>query len=73
MWMLANISKNKPFIIIMLLITIIQMLMIFYGGELFRSSPLSLQQIVMTVMLAFTLMPFDMIFRIFRKLKVKRT
>ena len=41
LWLLSNIGKNKPFIFIMLFICIIQIFMIYFGGELFRCVPLA--------------------------------
>lgn len=67
MWVLSNIGKNKPFIFIMLLITVIQLIIIFYGGELFRSSPLASNEIGMVVLLALSVIPFDTARRIFTK------
>ena len=72
MWILSNISKNRPFIIIMLLISVIQILMIFFGGTLFRTTPITPAEIGKVVLLAFTLIPFDGICRIFRRLTPNR-
>ena len=69
MRILSNISKNKPFIFIMLLIAVIQIIMIYYGGGLFRTCPLTAREFVMIIGLAFTVIPFDMLRRIFMKLK----
>lgn len=69
LWILSNISKNKPFVFIMLLISIIQIFMIYYGGTLFRCTPLSLKELFYIISLAFTVVPFDMIRRIIYKLK----
>ena len=68
MWILSNISRNRPFVIIMLLIAAIQILMIFFGGALFRTTPITFIEIGQVVLLAFTLIPFDGICRIFRRL-----
>ena len=59
MWVLSNIEKNKPFIFIMLLISAIQIFIIYRGGELFRAHPLMLNEITMVVLLALTTIPFD--------------
>ena len=72
MWILSNISKNRPFVIIMLLISVIQILMIFFGGTLFRTTPITPAEIGKVVLLAFTLIPFDGICRIFRRLTPNR-
>lgn len=68
MWFLSNIRKNKLFLIIMLFISFIQILMIYYGGELFRSSPLSYKELLSVILLSFSIIPFDMCRRIFLKL-----
>ncbi|MBQ4071330.1 MAG: calcium-translocating P-type ATPase, PMCA-type [Clostridia bacterium] len=68
MWVLSNISKNKPFVVIMLLISLIQMCIIFYGGEVFRSSPLSSSELWMVLLLAFSVIPFDTARRIVTKM-----
>lgn len=67
--MLSNISKNKPFVLIMLLISVIQILMIYLGGELFRCTPLSAKELLFVIGLAFSVIPFDIVRRIIYKLK----
>ena len=68
-WLFSDIRKNKPFIFIMLIIAIIQILMIYFGGALFRATPLHMGELISVVLLAFTIIPFDIIYRIFAKLK----
>lgn len=68
MWMLSNITKNKPFALIMLLISAIQILMIYFGGAVFRTVPLSVRELVYVILLASTVIPFEFIRRIFYKL-----
>ncbi len=72
MWILSNIGKNRPFVIIMLLISAIQILMIFFGGALFRTTPITPAEIVNVILLAATIIPFDTVCRIFKKLSPKR-
>jgi magnesium-transporting ATPase (P-type) len=72
MWILSNIGKNRPFVIIMLLISAIQILMIFFGGALFRTTPITPAEIVNVILLAATIIPFDAVCRIFKKLSPKR-
>ncbi|MBQ8689221.1 MAG: calcium-translocating P-type ATPase, PMCA-type [Clostridia bacterium] len=71
MWLFSSIGKNKPFVIIMLLISVIQILMIFFGGELFRTVPISFAMIGKTALIAATVLPFDFILRVFKKLSKK--
>lgn len=64
----AGIGKNKPFIFILLLIAAIQVLMIYYGGALFRTEPLALHDLLTVIALSATVLPFDILRRIFSKL-----
>ncbi len=68
-WLFSNIEKNKLFIVIMSLICIIQCLMIYYGGTIFRCVPLKFHELSFVVLLAVTVIPFEMIRRLFYKLK----
>ena len=69
LWLLSNITKNKAFILIMLLISAIQIAMIYFGGELFRCTPLMPYELSFTILLAMTIVPFEMIRRLLYKLK----
>lgn len=72
LWIFSNISKNMPFVIIMMLISVIQLVMIFFGGEIFRSVPLSLYEVGVVILLAFSIVLFDVVRRVFWKLSKKR-
>ncbi len=72
LWIFSNIGKNVPFILIMLLISAIQLIMIFFGGEIFRSVPLNFSEIGFVIILAFSIVLFDVVRRIFWKLSKKR-
>ncbi len=72
MWILSNITKNKPFTFIMLLISVIQIVMIYFGGAVFRTVPLSYSEVIYVVLIAFTVVPFEFIRRIFYKLSHHR-
>ncbi len=58
---LANIKKNKVFIIIMAFIIIVQILMIYYGGSIFRTNGLTLTQLLVTVFYASLVVPLDLV------------
>jgi len=69
----ANIKKNKIFILIMAFIIIMQVLMIYYGGSLFRTSGLTLRELLITILFAFTVIPVDNIRKLVMRIKgVKR-
>ena len=67
--LLSNIRKNKIFLFLMLLISAIQVIMIYFGGELFRASPLRFAELISVILLAFTIIIFDFVYRVFVKLK----
>ena len=66
--LLSNIRKNKVFMLIMLFIILIQILMIYYGGTLFRTAGLTINEFIITILLSFTVIPIDNI----RKLCLKK-
>ena len=66
---MSNIFKNKMFIIIISFIIIVQILLIYYGGSLFRTTGLSLFEFEVMLLMALTVIPFDMIRKIILKKK----
>ena len=62
---LANIKKNKVFIIVMAFVIIVQILMIYYGGSIFRTNGLTLVQLLVTILYASLVVPFDLIRKIY--------
>lgn len=58
---IANLYKNKGFIIIMSLITIIQIYIIYYGGSIFRAEGLRISEFIIIIILGITVIPFDWI------------
>ena len=64
----SNILKNKVFLIIMLFVVIIQILLIYFGGTIFRTTGLSLFEFEIMILISLTVIPFDII----RKLILKK-
>ena len=58
---LGHIFKNPMFIIIISLIIVIQIIMIYFGGSIFRTVPLSILEFIIMFILSFSVIPFDMI------------
>lgn len=56
---LANISKNKSFIAITVMITCIQLLMVFFGGDVFRTAPLDARVLLALLATSFVVLPLD--------------
>lgn len=69
LWLFSNIGKNRLFIAVMLLISTIQLVIIYCGGELFRSTPLTARELFLAVLAASAVLGFDTVRRIVTKLK----
>lgn len=63
----SNILKNKIFIIIISIIAVIQIILIYYGGEVFRTTGLTMYEFEVMTILAFSIIPFDIIRKIILK------
>ena len=65
---LSNITSNKVFIGMMLFITCVQIVLIYYGGNLFRTAGLTFKEFIIMFILALTVIPIDWIRKlIYRK------
>lgn len=56
---LSNLKKNKVFILIIVFILAMQIVMIYYGGSVFRTSGLTLKELIITILFAFSVVPVD--------------
>jgi Ca2+-transporting ATPase len=59
--LLAHIKKNVSFIFIMTMVSVVQLLMIYYGGSLFRTAGLTFAELRTVFMIAFIVIPADCI------------
>ena len=66
---LAALSRNPRFAVIMAFIVTVQMLMVYFGGEIFRTTPLPAVTLLRISGLAFTVVPFDFLRKILYKLR----
>ena len=64
---LANLLKNKMFIIVIGFIIIVQIILMYYGGDMFRTVPLSVGEFIITLVLSFTVVPVDVLRKIICK------
>lgn len=62
--LLAHIWRNKGFMVIMLFVTVVQLLIIYCGGSVFRTTGLTLSELQFVLTLSFTVVPFDLIRKI---------
>ena len=67
--LLANIFKNKMFIFIISFIFIVQVLLIYFGGELFRTYGLTFFEFQIMFWLSFTVVPVDFLRKIYLRKK----
>ena len=65
---LQNITKNKVFLSIIIFIVTVQIILIYFGGSLFRTSGLNFYELQLMIILAASVIPFDFI----RKTYLKR-
>jgi len=69
---LSGISKNKAFVLIMLLISVMQISFIYFGGELFRATPLIFSDLVTVILISFSIVIFDLTVKlIYKRIKFK--
>jgi len=70
--MLAGISKNPTFIAIIVLVAGIQTVFIYFGSEIMRTVPLLPGHLLLTVLLAFPVVIFEFISKVYIKLSWKK-
>lgn len=69
---LSNILRNKVFILVIAFIVIIQLYLIYYGGTIFRTAGLTIYELLVTILISFSVIPIDFIRKILlKKLKFK--
>lgn len=66
--LLAHISKNKVFLVVILFILVVQISLIYYGGDMFRTYGLNLFQFEVMVMISALVVPIDFL----RKLLLRK-
>lgn len=59
--LLSHIAGNKPFVLIMSAVAIIQLMIIYFGGDVFRCVPLHWKDLLSAALLAATVIPADLI------------
>ncbi len=68
----AHLRKNKAFLLIMTLVSIIQLCMIYFGGSLFRAAPLSIGKLLLILGLAGLIVPLELLRRAWRRLSPRK-
>lgn len=68
----AHLGKNLAFIFIMLLISGVQLLIIYFGGEFFHTRPLTVPQLFSIIGLSLTVIPFDLARKLTRSIRRRK-
>ena len=63
----ANILKNKPFIIIICFIIIVQIILLYKGGVTFRTYGLTIKEFLIMSIFAISVLPVDILRKVFLK------
>jgi magnesium-transporting ATPase (P-type) len=71
-FLLNKLSKNKTFIFIMILILPVQILFIYLGGSVLRTVPLSANELKITLLLALSVFPADLLRKMLLRLIGKK-
>lgn len=69
---LAGILQNRPFSFIMLLISVIQILFVYLGGTVLRTTPLLPRELTVAMLAALLVFPIEFLRKLFWKLIVKK-
>ncbi len=65
----ADIRKNKIFILTILFIVIVQLYLIYHGGDLFRTYGLTLKELALVLFLSATVIPVDLLRKVYIRKK----
>lgn len=56
----AHLGKNRMFVVFILLVMAVQLLIVYVGGGVFRCAGLTARELLLTLALAFTVIPVDL-------------
>ena len=69
--LLSHLKNNKTFVVFILIVIAVQLLLVYFGGTLFRCCGLSPKELALTLALAATVIPVDFIRKVLYKKAVK--
>lgn len=67
----CHLFRNPVFMIIMLFVIIVQVLLIYFGGDLFRTAGLTIKELFTTLCFAATVIPVDFLRKLFLRFQGK--
>ena len=59
----SHLSANKPFILIVCTVCVVQLMIIYFGGDVFRCEPLTAREILIAALLAGCVLPAELLRR----------
>lgn len=65
---MSNIIKNKAFVTVMSLVLVIQILILYFGGRVFRTYGLTARELLIVLSISFTVIPLDLMRKSFLRL-----
>jgi magnesium-transporting ATPase (P-type) len=68
----ADLSRNKPFMLIMFVISVIQIAFVYFGGDILRTMPLSFREMATALFMALLVFPAELLRKLFWKLVVRK-
>jgi len=69
----AGISKNKTFLLVMLLVCTVQIVFVYLGGSVLRTMPLTFSELAFTLLLALSVFPADLIRKLLWRMRGGKT
>jgi magnesium-transporting ATPase (P-type) len=71
MRLLHGLGRNPAFLFIMCITVCVQVMMIYFGGSLFRTTPVEVTDLLCIIGFSLTIIPFDFLRRLFYRLRRK--
>lgn len=67
LFILSGISGNRPFVLIMSAVAVVQLLLVYFGGEVFRCTPISPRDLCVSALIASSVIPVGMMIKLTQK------
>jgi magnesium-transporting ATPase (P-type) len=74
--LLSHLPRNRPFIGIILTVAAVQLMILYFGGDVFRCEPLTLRELTLSALLSLCVVPIELARRVglrVRRKKLRRT
>ena len=65
--LLANLFQNKVFMFVIIFVALVQLILIYFGGDLFRTAGLTLKELELIILLSMTVVPVDWLRKVYLK------